>query len=426
MNLRSIFHFGRTTLTDPVSARRKISAKLGRTLSGSVELESLLDRRDEGKGTPVVHAANFGQSNAGDPFLATVLRDLVSVRCGPIQWSGLHVHRETKPEIIRFINRNKGLIIGGGGLFLKDTGANPNSGWQWNCSVDSLNAIKVPIVVFAVGYNRFRNQPDFEPVFRQHLLRLAEKSAYLGLRNSGSIEAIKGYLPERLHHKVIYQPCMTTLLTRLYADQLRAIPKGEEFIAVNCAFDRSSMRFGEKEGAILTSIAEALRRLSHQYPLKYYSHLPKDEQFLTYLDQNQVPYELVRLSGASMQSILEAYALPALTIGMRGHAQMIPFGCGRPILSLISHDKLRWFLNDVGAEDWGIEVESPDLTDRIEHSARDILACRDEAERRIHEATARLWGITQTNLKTMADAFGLHWSPFNSIIPSNPISLKST
>jgi hypothetical protein len=39
---------------------------------------------------------------------------------------------------------------------------------------------------------------------------------------------------------------------------------------------------------------------------------------------------------------------------MRGHAGMIPFGCGTPIISLVSHPKMAYFLADIERPEWGV------------------------------------------------------------------------
>lgn len=46
----------------------------------------------------------------------------------------------------------------------------------------------------AVGYNRFRSQDDFEPYFKDNINKIAEKSIFIGLRNNGSIKALKNYV----------------------------------------------------------------------------------------------------------------------------------------------------------------------------------------------------------------------------------------
>lgn len=45
--------------------------------------------------------------------------------------------------------------------------------------------------MFAVGYNRFRGQEDFDQFFKEHINLFVEKAEFIGLRNHGSIESIK-------------------------------------------------------------------------------------------------------------------------------------------------------------------------------------------------------------------------------------------
>ena len=68
-----------------------------------------------------------------------------------------------------------GIVIGGGGLLLRDQAGSDisKSGWQWNSSVDAVNGINIPLIIFAIGYNRFRGQADFDPVFTSHIRALA-------------------------------------------------------------------------------------------------------------------------------------------------------------------------------------------------------------------------------------------------------------
>lgn len=398
--------FGFRLLSDPRETLRRVYGRVSPPAPANIEVECLLSRRPKG-GPTLVHIANYN-ANAGDMLLTTVLRDLVISQCGPVVWEGIHAHKPTTDQTLRDLNRSRGVIVGGGGLFLRDTGPNPNSGWQWNCSIDGLKRIKVPLVLFAVGYNRFRGQPDFEPIFRDHLAATAEKAMFLGLRNGGSIRAVQSYLPQELHAKLRYQPCMTTLLRLLYPALIASeTERASPFVALNCAFDRPELRFGPNQAARLDSIAEAMWRISRHLPVKYYSHMRMDEEILPHLDRRGVPYELVPLQGLPPDQIVRAYARPALTIGMRGHAQLVPFGCSRPIVSLISHDKLRYFLEDISAEDWGVEIDDPDLVDRLTETTFSILERPGETQSRLTRAQDALWDVTIENLNAMAVPMGL-------------------
>jgi len=54
-----------------------------------------------------------------------------------------------------------------------------------------------------------------------------------------------------------------------------------------------------------------------------------------------------------------------VVLAMRGHAQLISFGQSIPIVSLIYHNKLRWFLEDVNMPDTGVEVFDGFFADRV-------------------------------------------------------------
>ncbi len=352
---------------------------------------------------PLAHVASFGVSNAGDTVLPVVLRDLWDQRIGGHRWELKHAHEAVTPKTLDWINRSGGLVIGGGGLFLSDTNKNAISGWQWPASAEAIRSIEVPTAVFAVGYNRFRGQGEFDPVFTDSLTALVEKSAFFGLRNHGSIEAIKGYLPKELQSKVAFQPCMTTLIGEIYPERVR--PLGSGVIALNCAFDRSDQRFGTDGDRVLDAIGRAAGRLAKTHELRYYSHLGGDLRFLPVLDRLGVPYTLVNLSGVSPDEVLEAYSVPDLVLGMRGHAQMIPFGMGAPILSLVSHNKMRWFLEDIEHPEWAIEVQGENVEEEIVTKANAVLADPGAAREKIVAARSKLLAITEQNLAVIKSAF---------------------
>lgn len=365
----------------------------------------LLEKRPAGRGLSLTHIAYFGHFNAGDTLLPVMLRDLLDQQIGQNRWNKQPVHRLVTEKDVRGFNRQDGLVIGGGGLFLRDTNPNQLSGWQWSCSLENLAKIKVPITVFAVGYNRFRGQEDFEPVFREHISLLAEKSTFIGLRNNGSIEQMKAYLPATLHHKLRFQPCMTVLGSLLYGDKAERAPDMPPFISLNCAFDRVHLRFGEKMGERMTALARAIRAVSRLIPIYYYAHHKTDEYFLPFLDALEVDYKLVKLYNQPPHIVLDAYRQPLIALGMRGHAQLIPFGCGRPILSIISHNKLQYFLDDINAPEWGVDIHQPNLEEALLSTVSRMLNNITDYEAQVKEKQAELWRITLDNIAEIQRAY---------------------
>lgn len=255
--------------------------------------------------------------------------------------------------------------------------------------------MRLDIIVFEI-------KMILNPCFIENIRALSEKACYLGLRNTGSIKAVRSYLPANLHSKIRFQPCMTTYLSELYKKEINFDGSKQNFIAVNAAFDRSYLRFGNKIGQVLSDLALVLKDLSKIIPIKFYSHMASDESLLPFLDSFKVNYEVIRLNGVNPKEIIEAYIKPKLVIGMRGHAQMIPFGCKTPILSIITHDKMQWFLDDIGRPEWGVEA----LDANFKHILKEkSLLALDDIENRIDFIERKQREFFEISIKNVHEAF---------------------
>ena len=350
---------------------------------------------------PILHMSAFDIGNVGDNILVFALQKSIAKVLGDVNFINLYLKKLAGEPDIHLFNLSKGIVIGGGGLFLKDSFPDSVSGWQFPLSTEQISMIESPMFMLAVGYNRFRGQDDFDPVFRENINALVNKCRFVGLRNTGSVTALRAYLDDDLKDKITVHPCATTIISKLY--DLPNI-KSEPFIAINCAFDRSEMRFGHKKDEILKALARVISKLSERYKIKYYAHMKKDLETLIYLDEIGIKYHVEELYRPYMieSKILQIYTSPQLVIGMRGHSLMIPFGCKTPILSLTSHEKQAWFLEDAGHPEWGVDVLESDFEDRLLDTANYILGHRDEVKKEISKAQDRFYDITVKNLKLIA------------------------
>ncbi len=355
----------------------------------------------------LIHFGIHDKGNAGDTLLFGATRQVFDNGNNPYNWSLERLHAKVLPSTIARINSTaRGVIIGGGGLLIRDTGANANSGWQWNCPIDQLRHIKVPLVVFGIGYNRFRDQSDFDPLFWDHIQETIRRSVFFSLRNTGSIKQLAPYLEdESLRDKLMYQPCPTTLIRYLYPQAYVRRDGSRRRLALNIAFDRHWLRFQGQENSILTQIARAAKRATAMgWEVVAALHCKSDRNFLPWLIREQVAFEEVALFDAEVPQILEFYSRIDLAVGMRGHSQMIPFGAGAAIISLVSHNKLQYFLDDLGHSDWGLEIFTPDLEGRLVEMIGTIGQNLQEVQNEIGRLQEHLWAITQQNVQTILTA----------------------
>ena len=86
---------------------------------------------------------------------------------------------------------------------------------------------------------------------------------------------------------------------------------------------------------------------------------------------------------------------------MRGHAQMIPFGLGTPIFSIITHDKLSFFLEDIGKPEWGEELFSENLKNNLFKLLNKVKNNRNRVQQEIIECQKKIWNETADNMETI-------------------------
>lgn len=346
------------------------------------------------------------QGNAGDKVLPESVRLCFGPDTGSAGWHPEHVHRLFDDDAVERVNQRRGLVIGGGGLFIPDTSPNGNSAWQWNVSDDALRRIQVPIAVFAVGYNAFEGQAYARERFTESLRTLTECASFFGLRNHGSVERVRELLPAALHEKVIFQPCPTTVARHVVPGWQDPSERADT-ILLNCAYDRAGLRFGHDYGSFLREMAQAVGALREHAQVRYAAHAVTDEKFVFDLRREHgIALPVVPMYDWDTPRILSEYAATRLVIGMRGHAGMIPFGCGTPILSLVSHPKLAYFLADIERPEWGISVHEPRLGALLTERAVGILDNHGASVADVHGQQEQLWKVTRDNLAVLGRVLG--------------------
>jgi polysaccharide pyruvyl transferase WcaK-like protein len=279
-------------------------------------------------------------------------------------------------KLVDYINANfDAVVVGGGGLFLRDTNPNASSGWQWNISLEQLRRIEKPLIVFAVGNNRFMGQPDFGDPFTEHVNLTLEKSVFFGLRNHGSIETVREYIRPENRDRVVYQPCPTTISSYLYPDLYRPSIDHERHLGVHSIVGKRQARAGFDAAKIYAAQADVLERLVREgWTVESLPHARADMKFHDVIAARGIPASTSRLWGDRdllFRGVQHFADLPIM-LGTRGHAQMVPFGMGAIPLSLHVHDKIRYFATDIGHAEWAIDPRADDFTDQLYRTVNEV------------------------------------------------------
>lgn len=351
-------------------------------------------KRKQGK-YAVLHIGFHRSNNAGDTSLFKAIELLLKDQIKNLNYVRHNLHQTVTQESVAYFNQFDLIIVGGGGLFLKDTNSNAVSGWQWPCPEELYSQIKTPIALFAIGYNKFRNQSDFSDAFYSNIAALLKNSVLWGIRNKGSIQKVVASLQGQTTDIVKYQPCVTTFLSRLL--DLKRSNTPNKKIGLNIAFDRHHKRYGPEEYQIFNNIISAIEDLiSLGYKVDLINHVNTDARFNLWLSGRSIELDNINLQGTTLNYQISVFQDYDMIIGTRGHAQMIPFGVGTPIFSLISHDKLGYFLEDIQRPNWGVEIKDPQLTKAIVDRVKALdLATEQEY---IYQVQDEFLKLTKSNL----------------------------
>lgn len=350
--------------TDPTQRRARL-------LHSRIQWSRAVDRWvPDGDGPAIGHVAFYvdREGNFGDVMLPLAVRASLDTALPGARWSSLHAHQVFDVEQARWANETlDAVVVGGGGLFLPDTAPNGNSGWQWNVTDEALEELQIPLVVYTVGYNLFPGQSFYGDRFAGSVTRLVEKAAFVGLRNHGSVGRVSEVVGPALSSKVEFLPCVTTVYGPLTGRApAERSPGGAEggrpVVLLNVAFDREDRRFAGGYEAFLDQLAEFVTAVSDRVEVRCLAHAHADERVAADLRRRhglRIRVEALQLMDPD--AALDLLERAAVVVGMRGHAAMIPFGLGTPVVSIISHDKLRFFLEDVGHPEWGVAADDPRL-----------------------------------------------------------------
>ena len=307
-------------------------------------------------GKKAFHISYFNLwENTGDTILSHCVRNNFNTQFKQ-KWKLKRVTEPVSTQTISSINKSKYLVVGGGGLLLPDSNPNNISGWQWSISKQQLQEINVPFIIYAIGYNYFPGQEPSD-LFKKSLNDLISKADFFSLRNIGSIKRVKKLIPNEHHHKIHWQPCPTTSIRQNFKNLPKKTLIKKNAVAINVAFDRYQLRFKGNMHLILIELALALRDIHLKgYKLYVIGHLKEDFIFSIVLKSLGIPFTEKNLQFASPEKCFEFYNNVDLVFGSRGHAQMIPFGLNTKIISLGTHNKLKYFLEDIDAVDWFVDL----------------------------------------------------------------------
>lgn len=263
------------------------------------------------------------------------------------------------------------LLIGGGGFIMNRHEDNSLSGWQWSIKNEDIVKIKIPIVIYGIGYNKFNyDNRGFKEQMNQSLILTQNKSKLFSVRNTGTKEELITRGLNANNIEVIPDSGMFISPRSINADFLNS---GRMLIGLNFVSDRPQYTYPDDYDNAKNIVMENLINVCKFFIEKYNAliinidHIPVLDEKVNIEFKNklgndnflvlseEIP-EIYPPSLVNSHFLAYVYKKMNVVIGMRGHSNIISFGMGTPFISMGSHNKNRFFAKEIGEEKYLIDL----------------------------------------------------------------------
>ena len=268
------------------------------------------------------------------------------------------------------LNKYDYILVGGGGLILPDSSPNKISCWQWVISNENIKKINKPIYVLSIGFNLFFNQnmnmtsrnnsqedKSRIPILKTNLITLINKSVKFSLRHKDDLEKLLLIVGENYRGKLEYEMCATIWYSKKYIKPKMTLTT-DKYIAIEIKDDREWRRYYKigKTNYYNKLLIFVKKCISEGKKILYLSH-DGSKNFYIYLKQNKINIPLLNNSCGNENKIIDNYSKIHTIYCSAGHSQMISYGLGIKIISLITHPKIKNFCDDIEDKN-GIDVNN--------------------------------------------------------------------
>lgn len=260
-------------------------------------------------------------------------------------------------DSVEFINNNCDLfVLGGGGLIMPGDGFQTASGWQFNITKDALNAIDIPIIGYALGYNIFPYDKPLPSNAVKHIQNTVNKCTMFSCRDDGSAQELENMGVKNV--RVVPDPAMFCPYKSL---KLPLLDRYKIRIGFSWAGDREKNRFGG--ATTYEQLLPIVRRLK--------TFVDDTDGIVTYIPHvERYDMEVIKTLELELKDrffdiskyipwmwpehylyapyFVGLYKKMDIVVGMRGHSNIIPVGLGIPTIALGKHSKNKYFADMMG------------------------------------------------------------------------------
>lgn len=291
------------------------------------------------------------------------------------------------------------LVIGGGGII---HGAHWPNGWFWLIDKDLIKQIKIPFIVYGVGYNYWVEEGGIPQRGIDHLNETIKHAAYFSVRNDGSAKRI-------LDQTGIVAPVIPDPGFHVDIDTEYKRFVEEPYVIVQIANDKPERRFGslDKQKKFISEMREITTDLARTYKVIYAPHVPDDisisKEIVAEIDNAEV-WDFGRFAFDHSDEAVGFYKYAEFAIAMRGHGQIVPICFDTPVIALENHPKHRGLMEELGLLEYNVKVDSPDFKETLQLKIQTLETNRAELVARYQEINRNLRNASQEAFRVIKDS----------------------
>jgi len=252
------------------------------------------------------------------------------------------------------------LVIGGGGII---HGAHWPNGWFWLIDKELIKEIKIPFIIYGVGYNYWNEEGGISKKGIDHLKETKKYAKYFAVRNDGSSERI--FKQTGIEASVIPDPGFHVNLDTEYERYVKS-----PYVMIQIANDKPGSRFKDKElkTDFIRDMRDITKFLTKKYRVIFSPHVFDDIEISVEIAKNINSTEVWDFGYFAFDHSDKAigyYKYAEFVLAMRGHGQILPIGFNTPVISLENHPKHGGLMKELNLFDYNLKVNDDNFKQKL-------------------------------------------------------------
>lgn len=245
-------------------------------------------------------------------------------------------------NIIKKINKNNLIVIGGGGIY---------SNFFFPLDEKILSRINIPMVIFSPGVNINLKSPGLTTEVKQSIKYLNQIARLSSVRDSNSLDILK----KELNKDVKNIGCPSILLKEQESKKINIDSKNFN-LGINIGFHVNSLN-ENKIKDIINLYKNIIKKLKLDKPVKiyYFKHHLREKYIIKKLKKIFKNLIIIDLPPKEMKYY---YGKMDFVISMMLHSCILAFGSGTKFFNFAYNSKNLAFMRDIGREESLIVIDN--------------------------------------------------------------------